>query len=428
MTVINTNVKSMVAQNALNVNNRSLSSTMEQLSTGKRINSAKDDAAGLAISSRMTAQIRGLNQAVRNANDGITLLQTAEGATIEMSNMLQRMRELAVQSANDTNTQDDRNYLDLEYQQLMKEITRIASNTEWNGMNLLNNTDVGVSGTANDVGLDVRNVKFQVGANSGQVINVGLKDFSFSTGTAPTASEVQLNLSDAAAVSGKTFSITFASSASTAARTFSVTASAVLTSGNGADIASDLDAKLESAIRSTVGFENVEIINTGSTLKITDSVGREVTTFAISDASGANVVSGTSTSGPFTEIASGSLAVGGGNPTVNNAVFKDSAQINDTSITTQSNANTAINRLDVAINRVNNERAMMGAVINRLTYAADNLSNVAQNASASRSRIEDTDYAAATTELARTQIIQQAATAMLAQANQQPQSVLSLLQ
>lgn len=424
MSVINTNVKAMVAQNSMNVNNRALSTSMEQLSTGKRINSAKDDAAGLAISSRMTAQIRGLNQAVRNANDGITLLQTAEGATIEMSNMLQRMRELAVQSANDTNTQDDRNYLDLEYQQLMKEITRIAGNTEWNGMNLLNNTDVGVSGTANDVGQDVRNVKFQVGANSGQVINVGLKDFSFSTGTAPTTSEVQINLSNSAAFSGKTFTIDFASSATTAQRTFTVTASADLTSGNGAAIAADLDAKLESVIRSTVGFENVEIVNTGSTLKITDTTGRRIGTFTAANASGAAIAGA---SAALTETASGALAQGGGNPTAQNAIFKDSAQLNDTSITSQANANTAINRLDVAINRVNNERAMMGAVINRLTYAADNLANVSQNTSESRSRILDTDYAAATTELARTQIIQQAATAMLAQANQQPQSVLSLL-
>ena len=424
MSVINTNVKAMVAQNSMNVNNRALSTSMEQLSTGKRINSAKDDAAGLAISSRMTAQIRGLNQAVRNANDGITLLQTAEGATIEMSNMLQRMRELAVQSANDTNTQDDRNYLDLEYQQLMKEITRIAGNTEWNGMNLLNNTDVGVSGTANDVGQDVRNVKFQVGANSGQVINVGLKDFSFSTGTAPTTSEVQINLSNSAAFSGKTFTIDFASSATTAQRTFTVTASTALTSGNGAAIATDLDAKLESVIRSTVGFENVEIVNTGSTLKITDTTGRRIGTFTAADASGAAIAGA---SGALTETASGALAQGGENPTAQNAIFKDSAQLNDTSITSQANANRAINRLDVAINRVNNERAMMGAVINRLTYAADNLANVSQNTSESRSRILDTDYAAATTELARTQIIQQAATAMLAQANQQPQSVLSLL-
>ena len=425
MTVINTNIKSMISQNALNTNSRALSSAMEQLSTGKRINSAKDDAAGLAISSRMTAQIRGLNQAIRNANDGISMLQTVEGATIEMTNMLQRMRELAVQSANDTNTNDDRGYLDLEYQQLMKEITRIANNTEWNGMNVLNNSDVGVSGTINDVGAGVRNVKFQVGANADQVINIGLKDFSFSTGTAPLASEVQLNMSNTTALSGKTYSVTFASSATTAIRTFTVTASAELTSGNGSAIASDLDKKLEEVIRSTVGFENVEISNIGSTLSIKDSTGRRITSIQVTDASG-NAI--TSASAAMTEIASGALAVGGGNPTNTNAIFKDSAQLNDTSVTTQTHANTAIARLDVAINRINSERAQMGAVMNRLTYAADNLTNVSQNTTASRSQILDTDYAKASSELSRTQIIQQAATAVLAQANTDQQTVLKLLQ
>lgn len=426
MSVINTNVKAMVAQNSMNVNNRALSTSMEQLSTGKRINSAKDDAAGLAISSRMTAQIRGLNQAVRNANDGITLLQTAEGATIEMSNMLQRMRELAVQSANDTNTQDDRNYLNLEYQQLMKEITRIAGNTEWNGMNLLNNTDVGVSGTVGDVGNNVRNVKFQVGANSGQVINVGLKDFSFGTGTAAVASEIQINLADASLNSGRTFEISFASGASTAARTFTVTASAAVTSGSdNTGVATSLDSQLETAIRSTVGFENVEVTRVGSTLTIKDTEGRRIgNTFTVSNVSGAAV---TPAATAKTEVASGTLAVGASETSNTNAVFYGTSRLNDTSITSQDNANTAISRLDTAINKVNNERATIGSVINRLTYAADNLTNVSQNTSESRSRILDTDYAAATTELARTQIIQQAATAMLAQANQQPQSVLSLL-
>ena len=142
MTVINTNIKSLIAANAMTVNNRNLQDAMTQLSTGSRINSARDDAAGLAISSKMTAQINGLNQAVRNANDGISMLQTAEGATQEMTNMLQRMRELAVQSANDTNTGSDRTALNAEFQQLAKEITRIATNTQWNGMNILNNTQV----------------------------------------------------------------------------------------------------------------------------------------------------------------------------------------------------------------------------------------------------------------------------------------------
>jgi flagellin len=284
MSVINTNVKSLVAQNALTVNNRSLSKAMEQLSTGKRINTAADDAAGLAIGNKMTAQVRGLNQAVRNANDSISMIQTAEGATQEITNMLQRMRELAVQSANDTNTDTDRGSLDAEFEQLSEEINRIAESTQFNTKNVLAGTSGGSTQT----------MTFHVGANASQTIEV---DF--------------LNMTTAS----------------------------------------------------------------GATLS------------SVAWASG---------TGSF-------------------------------NIATQSDANSAITTIDEAIAAVDEFRADLGAKVNRLTYAADNLTNVSQNTSASRSRILDADYAQATTELARTQIIQQAATAMLAQANQAPQSVLSLL-
>lgn len=312
MTVINTNIKSLVSQNALNRNSRDLSMAMEQLSTGKRINSAKDDAAGLAISSRMTSQIRGLDQAVRNANDGISLLQTTEGALVEVTNMMQRMRELAVQSANDTYTQDDRASLDLEFQELKLEIHRVAQTTQWNGMNVLNNsqdpeTAVGTGGLASDPtssGAEVRLVQFQVGANANQVINFALKDFSV-------------------------FSF----------------------SSSGAALAP---------------------------------------------------------------------------PT--HGVFTGSARINDIDITSASTSNTAIGQIDGAISALNDQRAFFGATMNRLTYAGDNLTNISRNTSESRSRILDADYAKASSELARTQIIQQAATAVLAQANMDQQSVLKLLQ
>ena len=270
MTVINTNVKSLVAQQALTVNNRSMSKAMEQLSTGKRINTAADDAAGLAIANKMTAQVRGLNQGIRNANDAISMIQTAEGATNEVTAMLQRMRELAVQAVNGTNTAADRTALQAEFAELQSEITRISDNTEWNGTKIMDGTTTAVA--------------YQVGANSGQTITVTFKDMDAITGVA------------------------------SAVTTISVTTS------------------------------------------------------------------------------------------------------------------TAISQLDTALAAIDSFRGDLGAKINRLTYASDNLTNVATNTSASRSRILDTDYAKATTDLARTQIIQQAATAMLAQANQQPQSVLSLLQ
>ncbi len=419
MTVINTNIKSLISQNALNLNSRALSSAMEQLSTGKRINSAKDDAAGLAISSRMTAQIKGLDQAIRNANDGISLLQTTEGATIEMTNMLQRMRELAVQSANDTNTTDDRAYLDLEYQQLTKEIARIASNTQWNGMNILNNTQVGTAGTAADVGLGVRNVKFQVGANADQIINIGLKDFSYGTGTPAVKSEAQLNLSAAALTGAKNFSLSIGST------TFNVSlTSAIAGATTSPSEAGDLATQLSTTINNTVGFENVTVSTVGTTINISDAQGRTIgSTFDVKTAAGASVTA----TGVKTTIASGSLAVGATTPPVT-AVFSGNARLNDTNITSQANANTAIDRLDNAIDAINSERAQMGAVMNRLTYAADNLTNVSQNTTASRSQILDTDYAKASSELSRTQIIQQAATAVLAQANTDQQTVLKLLQ
>jgi len=271
MTVINTNINSLVTQNALVKNNRALGTAMEQLSTGKRINSAKDDAAGLAITNKMTAQIRGLDQAVRNANDGISMIQTAEGATIEMTNMLQRMRELTVQASNDTYSSSDKVSLQQEFVQLQKEIARISQNTEWNGMKI-----IGTGATA---------TQYQVGANSGQVITVSFKNIAAITSMA-------------------------------------------------------------AAISSTVSIN------------------------------------------------------GGG----------------------------AIGKMDAAITAIDKMRSDFGAKINRLTYAADNLTNVSQNTSASRSRILDTDYAKASSELSRTQIIQQAATAVLAQANQSQQSVLKLLQ
>jgi flagellin len=278
MSVINTNVSATLTQNAITKNERAMSNAMEQLSTGKRINSAKDDAAGLAIASRMTAAIEGLGQAARNANDAISLVQTADGALVEVTSMLQRMRQLAVQAATDTNGSDDRTALQTEFTELRSEINRIATNTQWNGEDIL----TGLSGASGDGNMD-----FAVGAKADQIIEIELKDF----GTA------------------------------------------------------------------------------------------------------AGEISG----------------------------------IDSSTLSTITDANLAITALDAAIDTINTERATMGAVMNRLEYAADNLLNIKANTEASRSRIEDTDYAEATTELARTQIIQQAATAMLAQANQIPQTVLALL-
>jgi flagellin len=385
MTVINTNVKSLAAQSALALNNRSMSTAMEQLSTGKRINSSKDDAAGLAISEKMTSQVRGLNQAIRNANDGISLLQTAEGAMVEITNMMQRMRELAVQSANDTNAQDDREYLDLEFQQLKEEINRVTKNTQWNGMNILDQTEPASGARGGEF-------TFQVGANYGDAHKVThtLDKLSFSTssGTGVFAPIT----SSAAAVEGLTLGDSFESgdviTLTVNNRQFQYTVSDtdVAGSGAGAVIAASLAEELGDE------FADLDVsVSSAGVLKFTGELGADI------DA--------------YFKATDGKLAT-----------------VVDLEVTSQSLSDSAIRGLDVALKTVNEARAEIGAVINRLNYAVDNMTNVSMNTSESRSRILDTDYAKASAELARTQIISQAATAMLAQANQQPQAVLQLLQ
>jgi len=292
MTVINTNVAATITANALTKNERAMSQAMERLSTGQRINSAGDDAAGLAISSRMTTYIKGLDMAVRNANDAISMIQTADGALIEMTNMLQRMRELAVQASSGTYSATDRDALNVEFEALTAAVEDIADDTQWNGTNLLNGASA---------------FSFHVGANASQTISLTIGDFETEEGSA--------------------------------------------------------------------------------------------------------------TSGIFEALADGA--------TSNNDGSGD--DLDGLDVDTVNNAGTAITYIDTAISRVNAHRATLGATINRLEYAADNLANVSQNTSASKSQVLDADYAAETTELARTQIIQQAATAMLAQANQQAQTVLALL-
>jgi len=398
MSVINTNVKSIVAQNALTVNNRAMSKTMEQLSTGKRINSAADDAAGLAISSKMTSQIKGLNQAVRNANDGISLLQTAEGAMVEVTNMMQRMRELAVQSANDTNTTEDRGYLDLEFQQLKEEANRITKNTQWNGMNILDGSFTG--NTTNGL------FKFQVGANADQTIDHTIGQLAFaaaSTGATATIAET----TPASATAAEVSTVTFADTDGT-----SFKAGDVITLKIGDD---QLQYKVADTDLGGTAVENATAIATGVQKALTTAQTQEgkFADLTFTDAAGVLTITADNKNAPFTVTKS-----------INSGELASLASLD---VTGRGTSNTAIAGLDSALKTVSEARAEIGSVINRLNYAADNLANVSQNTTASRSQIQDTDYAQATTELARTQIISQAATAMLAQANQAPQSVLSLL-
>jgi len=380
MSVINTNVKSLVAQTAMAVNNRSLDKAMQSLSTGSRINSSADDAAGLAISSKMTAQIRGLDQAVRNANDGISMLQTADSSLVEVTNMVQRMRELAVQAASDTNVTTDRAAMDTEYAALRTETNRIISTTQWNGMNLLDGS-VGNAGT----------VTLQVGANANQIIQQSISGLA--AGASGTLLGTVLSGTNPALVStttftgtpalGDTFSFTFGS------KSFSYTAIAADVAGIASvNITAVIDKLALAATAAGFPQEGITMTKTGTTLVATGTAA--YTQSILSSTGGLGAVAGTS-------------------------------------LTTQALATAAITATDTSIALINSKRADLGATVNRLTYAADNLANVSQNTSASRSRVLDTDYAKATTELSRTQILQQASTAMLAQANQSAQSVLALL-
>ncbi|MDB4004602.1 flagellin [Gammaproteobacteria bacterium] len=333
MSVINTNISATLAANAIRRNDRAMETAMERLSTGLRINSAKDDAAGLAVSTRMAAVVSGLQMASKNANDAISMLEVAEGATLEINNMLIRMRELAVQSASGTYSDTDREALNLEFGALIEEIDRIAKNTTWNTMSIL---DGGDATRVTSAAAKVTSLNIQLGPDASQVMTVELKSWVPST-----AIDVQ---SDSKG-----------------------------TGANGVDPSVDTD-------------------NDG-----------------VFDADVA------------TEKAN-NTAFGGG------ALFYGTAPGTAIDIKNSANSSHAITQLDKAILGASNERARYGAYMSRLEHSSDNLLNVAQNTDQSRSRIEDADYAIETSELARTQIISQAATAMLAQANQAKQNVLSLLQ
>ena len=395
MTTINTNVSSLLAKNALVANERSMSTAMERLSTGVRINNAQDDAAGLAIASKMTSQIRGLDQAVRNANDAVSLIQTAEGALIETSNMLQRMRELAVQASSDTNTLTDRSALNQEFVSLRSEINRVAQNTQWNGVNILTK-----QGGSSADGIH----KFQVGANANQTIDLTIGNYQTTSSTqggtatvATTTSGSGQGATAAAQVStftvGGTIAVGDVFNLTVGDKSFTHTVTALGASNN-----ASRDAVFDAMI---AGIGTVGGVGSSTTDSTT---GAKIHTFtASSTAFGSNSFN----------IASGTAGLLSG--------------INASSITTAGNANSAVAAVSTALATVNAGRSEMGATMNRLQYAADNLANVSRNATESRGRVMDADYAKETTELARTQIIAQAGTAMLAQANQMKQTVLSLL-
>ena len=419
MTVINTNTASLVARDAIQRNDRAMSQAMERLSTGSRINSAKDDAAGLAISERMGAQVSGLNMAVRNANDAISLLQTADGATQEISNMLGRMRELAVQAASGTYTTTDQAALDLEFGALMDEIDRIAANTEWNGSAVLAGN--GSLETAQEL---VNSKDIQLGAESAQTMNLSLKSWR-------TKVAVDSNMTAAAGTNRNgvdpvdVFSVTIA--ALGANETLIIGGLTVTAGGSGATAVKVAEAIDNLANGASGDASDGDIASVTGTL----------TGFTTADTSDATVVFTAVTAGTAAPTAAGTSSghtiVGGTGGTANNTAYGSGVLFYGSTptridITSASNAAQAIAEIDRAIDGAAAERAKLGSFMSRLQHASDNLQNVATNTAASKSQVADADYATETTELARTQIISQASTAMLAQANQVKQTVLSLLQ
>ncbi|PKG56545.1 flagellin [Shewanella sp. GutDb-MelDb] len=393
---VNTNVTSMKAQSNLNSAGSNQKISMERLASGMRINSAKDDAAGLQISNRMTSQINGIGVAMRNANDGISIAQTAEGSMQESTNILQRMRDLSLQSANGSNSADDRGAMQKEITSLNAELTRISDTTSFGGQKLLD----GNYGTQN----------FQVGSNANETISLTLSDISADKiGTsgktvagALSAANITAMTTDNTGADGVGATMTFAYTAKDATAT-SLTV-AVDTSWTEAELAANITTALD-------GTGITAAVDTAGTGIEFGGVGNngDAITMAIMDDAGtpAAVTPGTA----LTIAADDSKVV----------------SVNDIDLTTEVGAQSAISVIDDAISQIDSQRADLGAVQNRMNFTINNLSNIQTNVSDARSRIQDVDFAKETAELTKQQILSQTSSAMLAQANQLPQAALSLL-
>jgi flagellin len=397
MSVINTNMSALIATNAIIANDRDQEIAMERLSTGLRINSASDDAAGLAISSRMQAEVTGLNMATRNANDAISMIETIEGSSREIASALQRMRELAVQAASDTYGVTDRAALDLEFGQLFLEMQRIATQTTWNEITVLNGANVaGVPVT--DRTVTPENLTIQLGKAATQNMALSIKSFDPRT-TMKTSARMEV-------VNPATGAITTAGNIGPRG----ADALTVATSGGGTVLVAATNGLTTAQITAAAGSLRQEgndnhnmDDNTGVAAVDTGPDRRAAETQAFGHA-----------------VLYVGMATNGVSPVLNGGKRID--------VLSRANADYTLAQLDVAISAVSAERAKYGAYISRLEQAGDNLTNVARHQEQSRSRIADADYAVETSELSRTTIIAQASTAMLAQANAAKQTVLTLLQ
>ncbi|WP_417530296.1 flagellin [Marinobacter lipolyticus] len=383
--IINTNIASLNAQRNLNASQSDANTALQRLSSGLRINSAKDDAAGLAISERFQSQITGLNMAQRNANDGISLAQTAEGALDEITENLQRIRELAVQSANASNSTSDREALNAEVQQRVAEINRIAGQTSFNGLKVLDGS--------------LLTQTFQVGANTGDTISVsGFDTRGSQLGSVIGQSTGILQLTDGT----DTLEDIFAAGGTA---DFTVT----LTDADGVDTV--VNVSEARSLQDALGQINAQTPTTG----IEVNMNRTNDELIFSSQFGV-------------DYAVDFAVDGGTNQVIDPAPATDTVTLNDTDISTQDGADLAMILTDFAIDSINGIRAELGAVQNRFESTIANLSTTSENLSASNSRIRDADFAAESAELARTQVLQQAGLSVLAQANARPQQVLQLLQ
>ena len=492
MAVINTNIMSLNAQRNLGNSQSDLATSMQRLSSGLRINSAKDDAAGLAITDRMTSQVKGLNQAVRNANDAISLTQTAEGAMQESTNILQRMRELSIQSANDTNSDSDRGNIQKEVAQLQSELNRIADTTTFNGKNVLDGSFTSgkfhVGAFANEtINVSIGNVQATaIGADQlSTVANIGTGVASAATADAAvngvaaqniTINGSQVSTAIAVAANASAASIASAVNGQSGATGVEATASnSVVLSGMAVDGTVSFSLSSREGATGIQGTEAVitESITTGDYTNLADAINSKSAQTGISAVLSEDKASLTLENSTGYDIAIGDFShstatttmnvVGTATVAIGAAVGTDSVQMGGTvelssnktySVTTdgadifgaagtyastlssvasvdvgtQAGANSALDVIDKALAGIADTRAGLGAVQNRLESTISNLQSVSENVSAAKSRVMDADFAAETANMTRAQILQQAGTSMLAQANSSPNSVLSLLQ
>jgi flagellin len=447
--VLNTNLSSLVAQNSLTTSGSQLASSLQQLSSGMRINTAADDAAGYAITQSMTSQINGINQASRNANDGVSLAQTASGALQEVTNDLQTMRDLAVQSLNATNSSTDRADLDSQFQQLKSDIDSVATQTQFNGVSLLDGSFQGAS--------------FQVGANSGQTITVAsigsAKSSAIGTyytgaatvaGSVKTAAGATITTGTAGAGVAGSYSAANLATAGTAGDLGTAVAGATVTlsasvdgtsystgaitlTGTAATDLKSVAAAINQAISPAGGLvATVNTAGTGITISGTAAAGSgHVVNFAVAsatDASGNAVTAGSATLkdlGVDSSDTVGTYTAAGATTT---STSSTAGTLSGLDVKTVDSSNLVLTSIDNALQQLATSAAQLGAYQNRFQAAITGLTTDSTNLTSARSQIQDTDYAAATSELSKAQILQQASTAMVAQANTIPQNILTLLQ